>query len=712
MSNKVSPSVLPDQIQFIAYHQPALEDGVYYIEVTPGLSTNATAHITNGIKRKQFQISGTRFQLQPQEIQAVFPPDNSLGDHENVLPHVVLKRSTLPWERKAEDTSEASPWLALLVFDSTSEIPDNQVISLQQLKQEATAKHFPLIRNEIGQLDSDQLTVIDIKKDLLEKILPTKSDLEYLAHVRQGFDKNGQMSGGEYAVVIANRIPLKEGISKVHLVSLEGRFKGGTFDYQGAGSSDTIRFVSLYSWQFACISPDHSFSGLLKNLNNQTDLPVDHNLRLPVANHPEAENLLSLGYVPLRHFMRNGDKSVSWYHSPLATGINPNHADSLPVLTSDTLLRFDSNNGMFDVSYAAAWELGRMLILQSKTVSASLYNWKCAHAQKSKVAELQLTHSHLPAQGLSQNEDQTLEIPAIVSNWFQNLSLLKGVPFSYLVPDVKMLPVESLRFFVIDNEWIECMLDGAFSIGRIVADDLSQDQKHHDKTNDSAPNPAQNPFEFLSGFIMRSAVVSGYPDIQIAAYQTQALISLSQATLNLLNNAATTDVQLQTALKSDFKTQQITIVTEIKNEQWLVHTLDNDEQYAIRKKENNYQVWLKNKLIRQEKLSENVMLCLFEGKIEEVDMFQKPETLHFGLDRTNDSNETYFKQLKNRQGETLTNFNIPVKFRKDDASSRVLDVADLATNIKTKFSWNSIDSALFAIEMTEGTERIRFKKGN
>jgi hypothetical protein len=30
-----------------------------------------------------------------------FPPDGSLGEHSNVLPHIILNRSTLPWERPA-----------------------------------------------------------------------------------------------------------------------------------------------------------------------------------------------------------------------------------------------------------------------------------------------------------------------------------------------------------------------------------------------------------------------------------------------------------------------------------------------------------------------------------------------------------------------------------------------------------------------------------
>ena len=36
---------------------------------------------------------------------------------------------------------------------------------------------------------------------------------------------------------------------------------------------------------------------------------------------------------------------------------------------------------MFDESYAAAWELGRLMALRSKPFSVALCNWKRQHAQ-------------------------------------------------------------------------------------------------------------------------------------------------------------------------------------------------------------------------------------------------------------------------------------------------------------------------------------------
>jgi hypothetical protein len=81
---------------------------------------------------------------------------------------------------------------------------------------------------------------------------------------------------------------------------------------------------------------------------------------------------------------------------------------------------------MFDVSYAAAWELGRLLALQSKSFAINLYRWKRSHARKLKDAETLL--AHLPFDGPTAD----LELPETVSSWFETLIQLEGVPFGRL----------------------------------------------------------------------------------------------------------------------------------------------------------------------------------------------------------------------------------------------------------------------------------------
>ena len=62
--------------------------------------------------------------------------------------------------------------------------------------------------------------------------------------------------------------------------------------------------------------------------------------------------------------------------------------------------------------------------------------------------------------------------------WFANLAMLEGVPFNYLVPDERMLPPESIRFFHVDQDWIDALIDGAFSIGRATVSGQSLEAPH------------------------------------------------------------------------------------------------------------------------------------------------------------------------------------------------------------------------------------------
>ncbi|MEI2691976.1 MAG: hypothetical protein V9H69_20635 [Anaerolineae bacterium] len=61
-------------------------------------------------------ISGPRFIFSPAEIYAVFPPRDSFGEWDNVLPHVELTPSTLPWQRKSGANDKTTPWLALILL--------------------------------------------------------------------------------------------------------------------------------------------------------------------------------------------------------------------------------------------------------------------------------------------------------------------------------------------------------------------------------------------------------------------------------------------------------------------------------------------------------------------------------------------------------------------------------------------------------------------
>ncbi|MEM1000099.1 MAG: hypothetical protein AAGN35_23795 [Bacteroidota bacterium] len=115
------------------------------------------------------------------------------------------------------------------------------------------------------------------------------------------------------------------------------------------------------------------------------------------------------------------------------------------------------------------------------------------------------------------------------------MKLLYGIPFDHLVPDQRLLPVESLRFFYLDRNWTDCLVDGAISLGvqstkddlinnvlREVIDDAVQleslairDQvvaQFGGLSSAEAPDPGQ-----LSGMLIRSELISGWPGLIVKA---------------------------------------------------------------------------------------------------------------------------------------------------------------------------------------------------
>ncbi|HYP19720.1 MAG TPA: hypothetical protein VEY08_06560, partial [Chloroflexia bacterium] len=316
------------------------------------------------------------------------------------------------------------------MFDET-ESAGSSVVTLGELRTPSTgtAPDWPGLLQEPGEDDKALVTVLDVERSLLQSLLPDVASLPYMAHVRHG-TRDGKAVGEELAIVLGNRLPKRNAHSTVHLVALEGRYTSEGFKWHSE-QSRAGRLISLKSWSFTCVDPQQRFSQILKNLDPYFGtLSPRHRatLQLPPRNNPTADSYLAMGYVPLGHTARAGSRTVSWYHGPLVPWESA-ESITLPVRTADELVRYDPAIGMFDVSYAAAWQLGRLLTLQSKQVSTSLYAWKRNMAQALRSAEQHVQHLPFSPEHAAGDLERTVDA------WFDNLHKLKGVPFNYLVPD-------------------------------------------------------------------------------------------------------------------------------------------------------------------------------------------------------------------------------------------------------------------------------------
>jgi hypothetical protein len=123
----------------------------------------------------------------------------------------------------------------------------------------------------------------------------------------------------------------------------------------------------------------------------------------------------------------------------------------------------------------------------------------------------------------------------LIAKWLARAVLLYGVPFNNLIADERMLPLESIRFFYVDNNWIDALLDGALSVGTQSSRDglfnqLMRDAIHRavdttvhqvrgEMLKQSGASAPASELGTLAGFVLRSAVVSGWPGLEVRAYE-------------------------------------------------------------------------------------------------------------------------------------------------------------------------------------------------
>jgi hypothetical protein len=124
-------------------------------------------------------------------------------------------------------------------------------------------------------------------------------------------------------------------------------------------------------------------------------------------------------------------------------------------------------------------------------------------------------------------------LPSYLEMFLAHLRLLIGVPFEYLAPDARLLPDESIRFFYLDRSWTDRLVDGALAVGKIGSREQAHHQAHAadvqatlDQTERLVRSlQANRPPDFSSatagtvtGFLLRSAAVSGWPTLDVRAF--------------------------------------------------------------------------------------------------------------------------------------------------------------------------------------------------
>jgi hypothetical protein len=816
------------EIQFHQWCEPPLETGDYHVEVTQTVQELADDPTSKGSYRSKFSFSvaGPRFALNPADVYSVYPPKGQIGDFANSLPHVVFTRRTLPWERSLgpqRSKGDTRPWMALLVVSAADfparEFPETKTRKLGELiKPAADEACGPEVALASYESEDDLCNTIDLPWEVFQRVAPSSDDLAYLAHVREvntgAKETISFLADGWFSVVLANRFPLPDKSpalaleNRAYLVSLEGAqdyLPGST----KPAANKPVRLAVLSSWSFHCCGA-FSFKASMDKLEVRL-------LRVPWqadgAAGPAEEQVRSawdLGYTALNHSTRLGEKTVSWYRGPLVPLYLSKETKYRFLPAADAALRYSPLDGMMDVTYAAAFQLGRLLALQDRHFATALYaNRNRVRRQINEVlgrnrvreflggagdAESDIMNSCVQAMTDSQTRpsgkadwadlppdsdafqreaadekttqagelqlstDFDLTIPQTVCQWLARLVLLYRVPFTYLVADERMLPPDSMRFFYLDPGWLKCLLEGGCSVGRSVAHDELLDEYLRDKFLDFAmgqslevrtkpqlivSNSAANPTVVTTPVphtlknndrILISGVSGSTAEINGEHWVT----CLGPTTFSVPVDASGHAGQGGSFVRSQPSDIAVKQPAE-RRPQWpltgfllrspAVEGWQGLEMRAWKDSGDNAEDLLDP--LRIDRLAPDIMLCIFNGKVDRIELRHPPEGMHFGasvegkgfrkshLRRLNDNPEHDEEDgVAPGPGHQLTDDSqVPIPLRSN--ASRVVEVAQLAQTLKDKLealkvrdATKEFTSADFGVEMVESPGRVVFDVAN
>ena len=124
----------------------------------------------------------------------------------------------------------------------------------------------------------------------------------------------------------------------------------------------------------------------------------------------------------------------------------------------------------------------------------------------------------------------TAALPARLYDWLIGLRLLRNIPLDYLVPDSALLPTEAIRFFHVDETWVDRVIDGVFSaantgtvditysVGMLETIRATLDKGLSDLAQSLVAGSTWTPDNGMTGMLIRSDLVRRWPDMLVRAF--------------------------------------------------------------------------------------------------------------------------------------------------------------------------------------------------
>ena len=547
-------------------------------------------------------------------VQSVFPPRGGKGAFSCRIPFIVFRDRSLPWRIKPafdDQSNILNPWFVLLV------LPEGSGESLSDGK-------------------------LTIPKDAFMKNIPKYSDLSYLTHVRKVEIEN-KVTDEEnmtdvFSVMMGNRF-IKGGINSAYLISIIGI--ENVIQGKSKIPGDEITVDCMYNWGFESVDENYGIEQFMKNVSVDVLRPQEK------TNPNVIDDPMNLGYIPIRHYLINGDKTVSWYRGPFVPDrITP--TDDPPVSFAVEKVSYDKRLSMLDVSYSSAWQLGRLLALSDTKYASQLIkdnrinqNNQNSHLIGRKIKNanrfdnLNIMLSDLSDKlvespqksgkvnyafktGDKQTDPSNNELKKTIkeridrrSNEIKGLGLIEyselvrekisrwsafyDVPFEWLFPNVDLIPDDSIRLFMIDPNWQRSFIDGAISLGR-YSTQKREDRKEPDKQ------------------LVNAAILSGHK------HRKKKLQIMRGMEPKVEYESFAPDSFGLEHEDEDYVMSGILINSKF--------VADNPGVEIHLYREDDYENELE--IVRMERIKTSMLLCIAKGKIRKVVLDMPAEGLHYG----------------------------------------------------------------------------------
>ncbi len=273
-----------------------------------------------------------------------------------------------------------------------------------------------------------------------------------------------------------------------------------------------------------------------------------------------------------------------------------------------------------------------------------------------------------------------INVPDDLKAYADELRLLKGVPLTYLLTEASDLPEESIRFFHLDINWTDALLDGAFSIGRLCERDARWDKATLKKAGENR-HYADMPRVRQMHVNHRTHVLKDVP--ACAAQEDYTLVS------------------------------GFLLRSRLVDEKRGLHLYGYDRSGAPKNPMDNSSPLL---ILRMETIADNVLLALFHGEIYQV-MIEEPKTgLRFGVSSTDISAGRITRSIDLRSaqdsaemGKRISGFCID-SFTDDNGrlhAGRLADAMGRELKAKGALGAEQITPARFAFEMIAAAHRAK-----